>query len=99
MNITIRYSDMRGVRGKFTWDVVDADTGKIIGSLTEKSPQIERTISLFGGTYEHAFKTPDECLAFALGVQAVIERLLPAENLNPFAPAIPVEQLNASNDE
>ena len=56
-------------------DVVDEDTDKVVGYLIEKTPPIERTISLFGGKYVGVFKKQEECAAFARGVEAVLNHL------------------------
>ncbi len=98
MEITLRPANLRGIGDEVRSDVLDANTGAVIGSIVERPSQAERAVSLFGGLYEAEFKTAQECVAFAAGVQAVIERL--TSNSVASAPAsIAVEDLNASNDE
>ena len=60
-------------------DVIDRDTGQRIGTLEfgygTRLPNMRqpgRTISLFGGRHRGCFETHAECVAFAKGVESVI---------------------------
>ena len=88
MRIKIPKVDGRSRRAMYlSVQVVDLDTGKVIGDIENRQGQIRldsndeyvrhpsRTISLFGGKYIGQFETHDECYAFAEGVQAVINHL------------------------
>ncbi len=52
---------------------------KAIGTLYEETEPAKRYISLFGGKYTGEFKTSAECQAFAKGVEAVINNLMPVD--------------------
>jgi hypothetical protein len=82
MKLLVKYVDMRGgYQEGQAWrtDVVDEETGKIVGWVhAERSPAF-RTISLFGGKYETTFSSSDsisECNAFARGVEAVLNHMV-----------------------
>lgn len=92
MNLLVKHIDMRGgYQEGQAWhtDVVDDETGRIVGYVhAERSPAF-RTISLFGGKYEETFSSNhsmEECAAFAKGVQAVLNHMvaIPAEESKPY---------------
>jgi hypothetical protein len=81
MKLLVYWVDMRGGYIDpvvFDSDVVDQDTGKKVGHvIAERSPgkTRKRHISLFGGKYQGNFESPDECDAFAKGVEAVLNHM------------------------
>jgi hypothetical protein len=77
MQLVLEDVDMRGNHGNSHWTthVVDKDTGKKVGTLLhERSPAV-RTISLYGGRYHAHFKSFDECVAFANGIEAAVNQM------------------------
>jgi len=63
--------------------VLDLDLDKPVGFIhttygaAAETARLPRTsISLFGGKYNASFETHEECVAFAMGVQAVINHLV-----------------------
>ena len=81
MRLLVEWADMRGgymSQVAFRTDVVDQDTGKKVGFVqAERSPR-KRHISLFGGKYRGEFESPEQCDAFAKGVEAVLNHLTAA---------------------
>ena len=78
MDIQVPRVDGRARKGS-VHDVIDRDTGQRVGSLEcgygTRLPNMRqpgRTISLFGGMHRGCFETHDECVAFAKGVESVI---------------------------
>jgi hypothetical protein len=55
---------------------MDEDTNKEVGFVEATRSPITRHISLFGGKYQGDFKTPEECAAFAKGVEAVLNHMV-----------------------
>jgi hypothetical protein len=77
MRLEAKHVDMRGgypEPGVF-WvtDVVDLDSGKIIGSIRNETHPRSRHISLFDGKYVADFKSQQECDAFIKGVETVLD--------------------------
>jgi hypothetical protein len=70
------------VEGQLFDVVTDLDTGKAVGTIEgrHKSTYLDglprRTISLFDGKYVGRFDDHAECVAFAKGVEAVLNYLL-----------------------
>jgi hypothetical protein len=63
--------------------VIDLDTGNVVGSISISqgmwiggTRSHTRHISLFGGKYAGSFDRHDECVAFAKGVEAVLNHLV-----------------------
>jgi hypothetical protein len=72
MRLRFRKIDLRGPSGS---DVVtDQETGQSVGQVTYDSGPT-RHISLFG-KYHGNFKTHEECVAFADGVEAVLNHMV-----------------------
>ena len=78
MDIQVPKVDGRARKG-FVHDIIDGDTGERIGTLEcgcgmrlPNMRQPGRTISLFGGRHCGCFETHAECVAFARGVESVI---------------------------
>jgi hypothetical protein len=84
MKLKVPHVDLRGgysedVGGKF--DVVDEETGKIVGFLhAYRSPRV-RHISLFAGKYSADLESHEQCAAFAKGVEAVLNHLMDTDEL------------------
>jgi hypothetical protein len=57
--------------------VIDEDTGKSVGVIVSRQGW-GRRIYLFGDKYKGVFKTHDECVAFAKGVEAVFSHMVSA---------------------
>lgn len=82
MRIVFESVDMRGgYPEQVAWEtpIIDQDSGRMVGTLYEETKPAKRYISLFGGKYCAEFKTPAECQAFAKGVEAVINNLMPID--------------------
>lgn len=78
MRLLVQWVDMRGgyaTQVSFKTDVIDQDTGKIVGFVEAERSPAARHISLFGGKYQGDFKSPEQCDAFAKGVEAVLNHL------------------------
>jgi hypothetical protein len=79
MKLIVKWHDMRGGYGSpASWQtpVIDEDTGRDVGYVHEQRSPAERYISLFGGKYQGgAFTRPEECAAFAEGVEAVLNHM------------------------
>jgi hypothetical protein len=61
--------------------VMDSDTDKAIGLVQghqgpSLGPSLRWSISLFDGKYEGVFERHDECVAFAKGVEAVLNHMV-----------------------
>jgi hypothetical protein len=91
MDIQVPKIDGRTRKGGYTHPIIDGDTGKVIGTLRchegswgGGAPNYKRyhsrTISLIDDKYRRSFETHDECVAFAKGVEAVINRLAAPKN-------------------
>jgi hypothetical protein len=91
MKLFIMNVDMRGgYQEPQAWqtDVVDKETDKTVGWVYAERSPASRTISLFGGKYEATFSSGhsiDECIAFAKGVEAVMNHLTTIPNEVPEA--------------
>jgi hypothetical protein len=82
MRLLVQHLDMRGgyqAQEAWTTQVIDQDTGNIVGWVHhERSPAL-RFISLFGGKYEAEFSSSNsqlECDAFAKGIEAVLTHMV-----------------------
>lgn len=83
MNLLVNWVDMRGgYTGPVAWrtDVIDQDTGKTVGFVHNQRSPATRHISLFGGKYQGDFERPEQCDAFAKGVEAVLNHMTAAED-------------------
>lgn len=81
MNLRVFWVDLRGGYASnvsFRSEIIDEDTGKEVGFVEARRTPATRHISLFGGKYQGDFTTPDECDAFARGVQAVLTHMISA---------------------
>jgi hypothetical protein len=79
MKLVVHYVDMRGGYGApSAWDtdVIDEETGKKVGFVHQVNKPAERYISLFGGKYVGHFDDVGRCVAFAKGVEAVLNHAL-----------------------
>lgn len=79
MKLRVYWTGLRGgylSSVSFRTEVIDEETGKEVGFVeSSRSPAI-RHISLFGGKYRGDFRTPEECFAFAKGVEAVLNHMV-----------------------
>ena len=78
MKLKVYWADMRGGYAddvERTTDVTDEDTGNTVGFTTASRSPIKREIKLFGEKYTGEFITPEECYAFAKGVESVINHI------------------------
>lgn len=91
MRLKVPKIDGRSRRALHDHDVVDLDTGASVGTLESRLGETwldtkdpartripSRTIALFNGKYKGRFKTHDECVAFAAGVEAVLNHITSA---------------------
>ena len=81
MKLLVPFVDLRGgystdVGGYF--DVIDQETGKKVGFLHASRSPRARYLSLFGGKYCADFDGHPECVAFAKGVELVLNHLIDA---------------------
>ena len=78
MKLKVYWVDLRGGYStpvEFETDVVNEDTGEKVGFVKASRTPRARHISLFGGKYTADFKSPEECNAFARGVEAVLNHM------------------------
>jgi hypothetical protein len=78
MKLIVQTTDLRGryaAQVSFRGKVIDQDTGEQVGFVEETRSPTRRRISLFGGKYHGVFAKPEECAAFAKGVEAVLNRM------------------------
>jgi hypothetical protein len=100
MKLRVPWHDIRRLGGSIRSDsVIDEDAAKSVGYVLHSahSDGIRRRISLFGGKYEGSFATHyegsfathEECVAFARGVEAVLNHmvLVKAERSSEQEPA------------
>jgi hypothetical protein len=93
MRIKVPKVDGRRAMAGITHQVLDSDTGNPIGYLESRQGLSDpsRYISLFGGNYVGSFDTHSECVAFAKGVESVVNHLAslrekkPEQELDPAA--------------
>ena len=86
MKLQVQWVDMRGgYAAPVTWEteVIDQDTGKKVGFVHNQRSPATRHISLFGGKYQGDFSRPEECTAFAKGVEAVLNHLVEVDDEAP----------------
>jgi hypothetical protein len=79
MRLTVHYVDMRGgYENQTAWntDVIDEETGKKVGYVHQENKPANRYISLFGGKYVGHFADVGRCVAFAKGVEAVLNHAI-----------------------
>jgi hypothetical protein len=79
MRLLVEWIDMRGgYMSQVAWrtNVIDQDTGKKVGFVDAERSPAKRHISLFGGKYQGDFVKPEECDAFAKGVEAVLSHMV-----------------------
>jgi hypothetical protein len=73
--------------------VIDQDTGESVGHINSRGVGADRfggiEVWLFDGNYTANLNRYDECVGFVLGVQAVLNHILPAKK----APAQTKKQL------
>ena len=81
MKLRVHWVELRGGYTEsvaFKTDVIDLDTGKVVGFvLAERSPAT-RYISLFDGKYQAEFSSSNsrrDCEIFAQGVEAVLDHM------------------------
>jgi len=83
MRLELEKVDARTLRAGADKDVIDRETGKVVGFVSYRNgeggwlePHVERSpsrrISLFDGKYVDKFESHKECVAFAMGVEAVL---------------------------
>lgn len=78
MKLLVQWVDMRGGYSTpvtFTTHVIDEATGAKVGFVEASRSPRARQISLFGGKYSAEFESPEECNAFAKGVEAVLNHM------------------------
>jgi hypothetical protein len=66
MRLQAEHIDMRGnYPADVCWpsNVVDLDTGKIVGHILNERPRLRR-VSVFDGKYQGDFRSSEECDAF-----------------------------------
>ena len=66
-------------------EIIDLDTKAVVGRLdiVKKiflEPATTRLISLFGGKYTGEFDTHEECVAFAKGVESVLNHIVSTDD-------------------
>lgn len=82
MKLLVQWVELRGGYTHpvaFRSDVIDRDTGKVVGFVDAERSPAKRHISLFGGKYQGHFSSnnsKDECVAFAKGVEAVLNHMV-----------------------
>jgi hypothetical protein len=79
MKLLVKWVDVRGgyvSNVSFRTEVIDVDTGKDVGFVESSRSPAARHISLFGGKYQGDFTRPEECDAFAQGVEAVLSHMV-----------------------
>jgi hypothetical protein len=84
MKLIVHTMDLRGRYAStvsFRSKVIDEDTGEQVGFVEETRSPPRRHISLFGGKYHGVFTKPEECAAFAKGVEAVMNHLVELPDL------------------
>jgi hypothetical protein len=91
MDIQVPRIDGRTRIGQLFHSIVDRDTGKEVGTLECRQGMTlsnrryhSRTISLFDGKYLGSFETHAECVAFAKGVEAVINQMIEPKDHPPM---------------
>lgn len=88
MRLLVQWVDMRGrYPSPMVWrtDVIDQDTGNRVGFVDAERSPAARHISLFGGKYQRDFRTPEQCDAFAKGVEAVLNHIVTTHEGNEEA--------------
>lgn len=99
MKIEIPRVDGRSWRAQMKVYVKDADTGQDIGYIENRQGSAypvdgeyrrhpSRSINLFHGKYTGSFETHEECLAFAKGVEAVVNHIVSGA----YPPAEPAQK-------
>jgi hypothetical protein len=75
MRLSVPKWDIRSHSG-LTEGVTDEDSGRCVGSISHSHHPKGRLISLFDGKYVGSFERYDECVAFAKGVEAVLNHMI-----------------------
>jgi hypothetical protein len=79
MKLDVPYLDGRSVRAACKMhSVKDADTGETVGYLYSRQGGPSWAISLFADKFEGKYKTWEECVAFAEGVEQVLSIMVDA---------------------
>jgi hypothetical protein len=88
MRLKVPKVSLRSIHNSGERGVMDEDTGKTVGQLlfspntshmaTHK--QTRRQIHLLGGKYVGNFNSHDECVAFAKGVEAVLNHMVSTDD-------------------
>jgi hypothetical protein len=96
MRLTVPKIDGRTLAGNLRFGVKDLETNKTIGFVQARQGMTlsetrhpNRNISLFGGKYEGSFETHDECVAFAKGVEAVLNHMVSLPEARPHQETLP----------
>ena len=88
MKLLVQWVDLRGGYAEqvaFRTNVVDQESGKIVGFVDAERSPATRHISLFDGKYQAEFSSPRsiyECDAFAKGVEAVLNHMIASNDQN-----------------
>jgi hypothetical protein len=87
MRLKVPWIDSRTRLAALKQEVVDLDTDKVVGYLETRQGRTRsdskgsgkgyssRTVSLFDEKYRGTFESHGECVAFAMGVEAVLNNL------------------------
>ena len=75
MKFKVPIFDSRRFDAKLHKDIIDADTGKVVGWIVRNWGIAGTTISLFGGKYSGQFSSSEECAAYAEGVEDAINQM------------------------
>jgi hypothetical protein len=83
MKLKVPNFDGRTRMADFPHKVMDSDTDKAIGSIQgHQGASLGQSwsISLFDGKYNGAFESHNECVAFAKGVEAVLNHMVSSDH-------------------
>jgi hypothetical protein len=81
MRLSVKSINMRGGYREAEWEseVIDEETGDIVGWVRSETSPAWRRIWLLGGKYQADFSSTNsrlECEAFAKGVEAVLNHMV-----------------------
>lgn len=78
MRLQVPKVDGRTTYGKHVHYVKDLDSGNVVGTVDigSVSPDLCRSINLFDNKYRGEFESHEECMAFAKGVEAVLNHMV-----------------------
>jgi hypothetical protein len=88
MKLQVRWVPLKGGYGgsvAFETNVIDLDTGKIVGLVHAERSPATRHISLFNGKYQAEFSDSTsrrDCEVFAMGVEAVLNHMIESDDRN-----------------